>query len=184
MLNYLLVEPLCSTATCQIKYKGKHFSSLHKEACLSFPHFFIYLSIIETFLHPFTKELQHLVCNLSPKTRLTTKLSRSNCQLSIIFRTFAADYRKNRDVAQLVAHYVRDVGVACSSHVIPTRKAHRNIVAMGFLICQLSVMCCTVTSSWRKRLALSLNLVGDSVVKYWQVPPWVSRWFISGCRCR
>ena len=26
----------------------------------------------------------------------------------------------HRDVAQLVAHYVRDVGVACSSHVIPT----------------------------------------------------------------
>lgn len=25
-----------------------------------------------------------------------------------------------RDVAQLVAHYVRDVDVACSSHVIPT----------------------------------------------------------------
>ena len=25
-----------------------------------------------------------------------------------------------RDVAQLVAHYVRDVGVACSSHVIST----------------------------------------------------------------
>ena len=50
-----------------------------------------------------------------------TKLSMSTCQLSIIFRTFAADW-KNRDVAQLVAHYVRDVGVACSSHVIPTRE--------------------------------------------------------------
>ena len=30
--------------------------------------------------------------------------------------------QENRDVAQLVAHYVRDVGVACSSHVIPTTK--------------------------------------------------------------
>ena len=32
----------------------------------------------------------------------------------------AAGKRFYRDVAQLVAHYVRDVGVACSSHVIPT----------------------------------------------------------------
>ena len=28
----------------------------------------------------------------------------------------------NRDVAQLVAHYVRDVGVASSNLVIPTRR--------------------------------------------------------------
>ena len=28
--------------------------------------------------------------------------------------------RSNRDVAQLVAHYVRDVGVASSNLVIPT----------------------------------------------------------------
>ena len=28
----------------------------------------------------------------------------------------------NRDVAQLVAHYVRDVGVGRSSRLIPTRK--------------------------------------------------------------
>ena len=28
---------------------------------------------------------------------------------------------RHRDVAQLVAHYVRDVGVACSSHFIPTK---------------------------------------------------------------
>lgn len=27
-----------------------------------------------------------------------------------------------RDVAQLVAHYVRDVGVVCSSQIIPTEK--------------------------------------------------------------
>ena len=31
-----------------------------------------------------------------------------------------AAFYMNRDVAQLVAHYVRDVGVACSSHVIST----------------------------------------------------------------
>ena len=30
--------------------------------------------------------------------------------------------RLHRDVAQLVAHYVRDVGVASSSPVIPTNK--------------------------------------------------------------
>ena len=31
-----------------------------------------------------------------------------------------AAFSLKRDVAQLVAHYVRDVGVACSSHVIST----------------------------------------------------------------
>ena len=37
----------------------------------------------------------------------------------------------HRDVAQLVAHYVRDVGVACSSHVIPTFSLlHPNISLM------------------------------------------------------
>ena len=30
--------------------------------------------------------------------------------------------RPNRDVAQLVAHYVRDVGVGRSSRLIPTEK--------------------------------------------------------------
>jgi|LSQX01.1.fsa_nt_gb hypothetical protein len=30
-----------------------------------------------------------------------------------------------RDVAQLVAHYVRDVGVVCSSQIIPTEKRER-----------------------------------------------------------
>ena len=40
-----------------------------------------------------------------------------------IISTFAPQSRNNesnRNVAQLVAHYVRDVGVACSSHVIST----------------------------------------------------------------
>ena len=32
---------------------------------------------------------------------------------------------RNRDVAQLVAHYVRDVGVASSNLVIPTVKGLR-----------------------------------------------------------
>ena len=85
-------------------------------------------------MHAFAKELQHLVCNLSPKTRSTTKLSMSTCQLSIIFRTFAADW-KNRDVAQLVAHYVRDVGVACSSHVIPTRESPSQQCCDGLFSC-------------------------------------------------
>ena len=40
-----------------------------------------------------------------------------NCQLSIVNCQL-----KKRDVAQLVAHYVRDVGVAGSSPVIPTHK--------------------------------------------------------------
>ena len=35
--------------------------------------------------------------------------------------------RSNRDVAQLVAHYVRDVGVASSNLVIPTLKTAETI---------------------------------------------------------
>ena len=31
--------------------------------------------------------------------------------------------RSKREVAQLVAHYVRDVGVACSSHVFSTKES-------------------------------------------------------------
>ena len=34
---------------------------------------------------------------------------------------------RNRDVAQLVAHYVRDVGVASSNLVIPTLKTAETI---------------------------------------------------------
>ena len=42
--------------------------------------------------------------------------------------TFAAqtkNKRCNRNVAQLVAHYVRDVGVAGSSPVIPTKRGQQ-----------------------------------------------------------
>ena len=38
----------------------------------------------------------------------------------------------NRDVAQLVAHYVRDVGVASSNPVIPTKESfHDAILSIG-----------------------------------------------------
>ena len=40
--------------------------------------------------------------------------------------TFAASNDKDRNVAQLVAHYVRDVGVGRSSRLIPTRKGSHN----------------------------------------------------------
>ena len=36
--------------------------------------------------------------------------------------TFAPQLRKDRNVAQLVAHYVRDVGVGRSSRLIPTER--------------------------------------------------------------
>ena len=36
--------------------------------------------------------------------------------------TFAKSNDKDRNVAQLVAHYVRDVGVGRSSRLIPTEK--------------------------------------------------------------
>ena len=40
--------------------------------------------------------------------------------------TFAPQLRKDRNVAQLVAHYVRDVGVGRSSRLIPTRKGAKS----------------------------------------------------------
>ena len=39
--------------------------------------------------------------------------------------TFALQLRKDRNVAQLVAHYVRDVGVGRSSRLIPTKGDNR-----------------------------------------------------------
>ena len=41
--------------------------------------------------------------------------------------------RKDRDVAQLVAHYVRDVGVGRSSRLIPTSKETVVCSAVSFL---------------------------------------------------
>ena len=35
---------------------------------------------------------------------------------------FAVPFEGNREVAQLVAHYVRDVGVGCSSHLFSTKR--------------------------------------------------------------
>ena len=40
--------------------------------------------------------------------------------------------RPNRDVAQLVAHYVRDVGVGRSSRLIPTEKSNRSFLLLFF----------------------------------------------------
>ncbi len=36
--------------------------------------------------------------------------------------TYSKQQKVHRDVAQLVAHYVRDVGVGRSSRLIPTKK--------------------------------------------------------------
>ena len=40
----------------------------------------------------------------------------------VTLQSFLRDKAFYRDVAQLVAHYVRDVGVASSNLVIPTRR--------------------------------------------------------------
>ena len=45
---------------------------------------------------------------------------KENFVFLLSFRSFALPLQKNRDVAQLVAHYVRDVDVASSNLVIPT----------------------------------------------------------------
>lgn len=42
--------------------------------------------------------------------------------------TFAPQLRKDRNVAQLVAHYVRDVGVGRSSRLIPTKKGANRLL--------------------------------------------------------
>ena len=40
---------------------------------------------------------------------------------------FEREMQKNRGVAQLVARYVRDVEVGCSSHLTPTKKDETNV---------------------------------------------------------
>ena len=43
-----------------------------------------------------------------------------------------------RDVAQLVAHYVRDVGVGRSSRLFPTEKRVCQNDALSFFVCKTS----------------------------------------------
>ena len=50
----------------------------------------------------------------------------------IDFRFFHLPLHRNRDVAQLVAHYVRDVGVASSNLVIPTEGSKSATVCCLF----------------------------------------------------
>ena len=40
----------------------------------------------------------------------------------------------NRDVAQLVAHYVRDVGVVRSSRIIPTKTKRGQLISWPLLL--------------------------------------------------
>ena len=51
--------------------------------------------------------------------------------------TFAASNDKDRNVAQLVAHYVRDVGVGRSSRLIPTKGDNRAESVVAF--CRLKI---------------------------------------------
>ena len=47
-----------------------------------------------------------------------------------------------RDVAQLVAHYVRDVGVGRSSRLIPTRtEAGQSVSVLSFFLNEISHLC-------------------------------------------
>ena len=58
------------------------------------------------------------------KTTPNTFFLGKDARVSKKYSTFAAELTKTiwlRDVAQLVAHYVRDVGVGRSSRLIPTK---------------------------------------------------------------
>ena len=48
--------------------------------------------------------------------------------------TFAPQLRKDRNVAQLVAHYVRDVGVGRSSRLIPTKERKLTQISFRFFL--------------------------------------------------
>ena len=54
---------------------------------------------------------------------------------ALVCITFAPQLRKDRNVAQLVAHYVRDVGVGRSSRLIPTEGDNRveSVAAFSFV---------------------------------------------------
>ena len=54
-------------------------------------------------------------------------------RVSFFCSIFAHDF-ENRDVAQLVAHYVRDVGVGRSSRLIPTQKKEVAFLLLPFLL--------------------------------------------------
>ena len=76
------------------------------------------------------KSLGFLVCVPTAGTKITTKryckdrvfaISKQIFLVKIpLFHKFGVSLQPNRDVAQLVAYYVRDVGVASSNPVIPT----------------------------------------------------------------
>ena len=44
-------------------------------------------------------------------------------KIDVPLQAILRNHPQNRDVAQLVAHYVRDVGVGRSSRLIPTAKS-------------------------------------------------------------
>ena len=67
---------------------------------------------------------------------------------AFLFRLFEKKWylcTQNRDVAQLVAHYVRDVGVASSSPVIPTRKGKQPQVVASLFALQGRALCPSAT---------------------------------------
>ena len=59
-----------------------------------------------------------------------------------VFAKFAVplQHQKERDVAQLVAYYVRDVGVGRSNRLIPTLQNARflNFSNLAFLFCKFA----------------------------------------------
>ncbi len=46
---------------------------------------------------------------------------------------FASGKTEDRDVAQMVERYIRDVEAARSNRVIPITKTHENIVGFSFI---------------------------------------------------
>ena len=72
-------------------------------------------------------------------------ISRNRLRLLVISTCATIAVSRDRDVAQLVAHYVRDVGVGRSSRLIPTQKKGSGISATSFFY-------------WNERCSLILPL--------------------------
>ena len=74
--------------------------------------------------------------------------------------------RSNRDVAQLVAHYVRDVGVASSNLVIPTLKtAETNCFSCLFFALYTTFSNFAVIE--KQQFNITRDTKNGSVEKYW-----------------
>ena len=82
---------------------------------------------------------------------------------ALVCITFAPSNDKDRNVAQLVAHYVRDVGVGRSSRLIPTKERKLIQISFRFFLCLIErptpVRCGELKQGFRVKRGRSSRLI-------------------------